>query len=151
MRAIEHITCIPLWDCLLVPLHGDIPDDHADAVVSEVLERIQQHGYFGVLVELSGVSMLDSHLCSVLAKLALAARLMGAQTVISGMRPEIAMTLETMGIELRGIRTAATLEDALESMGITRVRRTHEEEDELLVRSLLSDEHEASTTMRTSR
>ena len=144
MQAIEHITCIPLWDCLLVPLHGDIPDDHADAVVSEVLERIQHNGYFGVLVELSGVSMLDSHLCSVLAKLALAARLMGAQTVISGMRPEIAMTLETMGIELRGIRTAATLEDALESMGITRIRRAQEESDEQLVRKLLNREDDNS-------
>ncbi|HVI00657.1 MAG TPA: STAS domain-containing protein [Enhygromyxa sp.] len=144
MQAIEHITCIPLWDCLLVPLHGDIPDDHADAVVSEVLERIQHNGYFGVLVELSGVSMLDSHLCSVLAKLALAARLMGAQTVISGMRPEIAMTLETMGIELRGIRTAATLEDALESMGITRIRRAQEESDEQLVRKLLNREDDDS-------
>jgi rsbT antagonist protein RsbS len=143
MQAIDHVTCIPLWDCLLVPLHGDIPDDHADAVVHEVLERIQRHGYFGVLVELSGVSVLDSHLCSVLAKLALAARMMGAQTVISGMRPEIAMTLETMGIELRGIRTEATLEDALETMGITRIRRPREEADDLLVRSLLSEEDES--------
>jgi rsbT antagonist protein RsbS len=140
MQAIEHVTCIPLWDCLLVPLHGDIPDTQADAVVNEVLEQIQQRGYFGVLVELSGVAVLDSHLCSVLAKLALAARLMGAQTVIAGMRPEIAMTLETMGIELRGIRTEATLEDALESMGITRIRRPQEEADDLLVRSLLGDE-----------
>lgn len=140
MRAIEHVTCIPLWDCLLVPLHGDIPDELADAVVSDVLERIQKHGYFGVLVDLSGVLVLDSHLCSVLAKLALAARLMGAQTVISGMRPEIAMTLETMGITLHGIETVATLEDALESMGITRVRRARDEADDRLIRALLSDD-----------
>jgi rsbT antagonist protein RsbS len=140
MQAIEHVTCIPLWDCLLVPLHGDIPDSHADAIVSEVLERIQRDECFGVLVELSGVSMLDSHLCSVLARLALAARMMGAQTVLSGMRPEIAMTLETMGIELRGIKTVPTLEDALESMGITRVRRASEQDDEVLVQSLLRED-----------
>jgi rsbT antagonist protein RsbS len=144
MEAIEHVTCIPLWDCLLVPLHGDIPDSHADAIVSEVLQRIQRDEHFGVLVELSGVSMLDSHLCAVLARLALAARMMGAQTVLSGMRPEIAMTLETMGIELRGIRTEATLEDALESMGISRVRRSREESDEALVRMLLREEEQAS-------
>ncbi len=140
MQAMEHVTCIPLWDCLLVPLHGDIPDDHADALVSEVLERIQRDECFGVLVDLSGVSVLDSHLCSVLARLSLAARMMGAKTVLSGMRPEIAMTLEAMGIELRGIRTEATLEDALDSMGITRVRRPREEADEALIRELLLDD-----------
>lgn len=144
MEAIEHVTCIPLWDCLLVPLHGDIPDAHADAIVSEVLQRIQRDEHFGVLVELSGVSMLDSHLCAVLARLALAARMMGAQTVLSGMRPEIAMTLETMGIELRGIRTEATLEDALESMGISRVRRSRQESDEALVRMLLREDEGAA-------
>ncbi|EDM81309.1 STAS domain [Plesiocystis pacifica SIR-1] len=121
----ESVTCIPLWDCLLVPLHGDVSDVHADALVTEVLERIQRDECFGVLVDLSGVWTLDSYLCSVLARLAQAARLMGAKTVLSGMRPEIAMTLEAMGIELRGIETVATLEDALSSMGITRTRESN--------------------------
>jgi rsbT antagonist protein RsbS len=144
MQAIEHVTCIPLWDCLLVPLHGDIPDAYADELVSEVLQRIQRDECFGVLVDLSGVSVLDSHLCSVLARLALAAQMMGAKTVLSGMRPEIAMTLEAMGIELRGIQTEATLEDALDSMGITRIRRPREHADEALLQALLCDEDQGS-------
>ncbi len=143
MNKSERVTCIPLWDCLLVPLHGDVGDDDADALVSEVLERIQRDECFGVLVDLSGVWTLDSHLCSVLARLAMAARMMGAKTVISGMRPEIAMTLETMGIELRGIRTEATLEDALASMGITRVHRADDISDDLLLRELLGDQGDA--------
>lgn len=135
----ERVTCIPLWDCLLVPLHGDVGDDDADDLVSEVLQRIQRDECFGVLVDLSGVWTLDSHLCSVLARLALAARMMGAKTVLSGMRPEIAMTLETMGIQLRGIQTEATLEDALASMGITRVSRRDQASDDVLVHMLLSE------------
>lgn len=121
-----QVTCIPLWDCLLVPLHGDISDSQADIFVNEVLERIARDRCFGVLVDLSGVWTLDSHLCAVLAKLALAARLMGAKTVLSGIKPDIAMTLEAMGIELRGIETMGTLEDALVSMGITRTRQARE-------------------------
>jgi rsbT antagonist protein RsbS len=121
-----QVTCIPLWDCLLVPLHGDISDSQADHFVNEVLERIARDRCFGVLVDLSGVWTLDSHLCSVLAKLALAAKLMGAKTVLSGIKPDIAMTLEAMGIELRGIQTMGTLEDALVSMGITRAREARE-------------------------
>lgn len=137
MQTNDHVTCIPLWDCLLVPLHGDVSDDHADVLVSEVLQRIQRDECFGVLVDLSGVAILDSHLCSVLARLSLAARMMGAKTVLSGMRPQIAMTLEAMGIELRGLETVATLEDALESMGITRVREVAANHDEVLLSSLL--------------
>lgn len=137
MDEINKVTCIPLWDCLIVPLSGDVSDTIADELVTEVLDRVQRDQCFGVLVDLSGVWTLDSHLCSVLARLALAAKLMGAKTVLSGMKPEIAMTLEAMGVELRGIETVATLEDALGSMGITRVRRPRDQDDRLLVRSLL--------------
>jgi rsbT antagonist protein RsbS len=139
MDNVNNVTCIPLWDCLIVPLQGDVSDSQADDLVTEVLERVQRDECFGVLVDLSGVWTLDSHLCSVLAKLALAAKMMGAKTVLSGMKPDIAMTLEAMGIELRGIETVATLEDALGSMGITRIRRPRDEDDRLLVRSLLDD------------
>jgi rsbT antagonist protein RsbS len=139
MDTVNNVTCIPLWDCLIVPLQGDVSDTQADDLVTEVLERVQRDECFGVLVDLSGVWTLDSHLCSVLAKLALAAKMMGAKTVLSGMKPDIAMTLEAMGIELRGIETVATLEDALGSMGITRIRRPRDEDDRLLVRSLLDD------------
>lgn len=140
MDDMNNVTCIPLWDCLIVPLQGDVTDTHADELVTEVLNRVQRDQCFGVLVDLSGVWTLDSHLCSVLARLALAAKLMGAKTVLSGMKPEIAMTLEAMGVELRGIETVATLEDALGSMGITRVRRPRDQDDQLLVRSLFDDE-----------
>ncbi|PRP91043.1 RsbT antagonist protein RsbS [Enhygromyxa salina] len=130
MDDINQVTCIPLWDCLLVPLHGDVSDEQAEHLVTEVLERIKADECYGVLVDLSGVWTLDSHLCSVLANLALAARMMGANTVLSGIKPEIAMTLEAMGIELPGIETVATLEDALGKMGITRSRRSRDAEDD---------------------
>lgn len=139
MTDFDHVTCIPLWDCLLVPLHGDVSDAHADALVAEVLARVQRDECFGVLVDLSGVWTLDSHLCALLVRLALSARMMGANTVLSGMSPDIAMTLEAMGIELRGIRTEATLEDALASMGITRSRGSQAKTDDMLVSMLLGE------------
>jgi len=113
-------TCIRLWDCLLVPLQGDVSDDRAEGVVTEVLRRIRDEECANVLLDLSGVGTLDSHLCATLVALARSARMMGAQTVVSGMRPEIAMTLETMGVRLQGMTTVATLEDALGRLGIRR-------------------------------
>lgn len=141
----NQVTCIPLWDCLLVPLNGDVSDAQAESLVSEVLERIARDQCYGVLVDLSGVWTLDSHLCAVLARLALAAKLMGANTVLSGIKPEIAMTLEAMGIELRGVQTVATLEDALISMGITRVRQTDEHDEDLAFGRLLDQRAKSGT------
>ena len=79
-----------------------------------------QHGEHvaGLVLDLTAVWMVDSHLCSVLSNLGRAAALLGARTVISGMRPEIAMTLQAMGIELGGLETTRALEAALESLGI---------------------------------
>jgi len=124
-------TCIRLWDCLLVPLQGEVSDLHAEAVVSEVLGRVRDEGCRNVILELSGVGTLDSHLCASLVNLARAARMMGAETVVAGMRPEIAMTLEAMGVRLKGMVTVATLEDAVEQLGI---RRSASEKDDALAR-----------------
>lgn len=129
----EHnrIPIIRLWDLLLVPVQGDVDDAQAEALVSDVLGHVQRSGCRGLLVDLSGVWTLDSHLCSVVVRLSRSAALMGARTVVSGMRPEIAMTIQTMGIELTGIQTLATLEDALERMGVRRDADGDRRDDDL--------------------
>jgi hypothetical protein len=62
--------------------------------------------------------MVDSHLCAVLSGLASSAKLMGTPTVICGMSPEIALTLQTMGIELKGVESALTVEEAFAALGL---------------------------------
>jgi rsbT antagonist protein RsbS len=61
---------------------------------------------------------VDSHLCAAFGDLATAARYMGAQTVLCGLSPEIAITLQTMGFDLEGVRTVLTLEHAMTLLGI---------------------------------
>src|SRR5262245_28536664 len=99
----NRIPIITFWDLLLVPLQGDMTDDMASQLVSEVLDRIYKDGSSGLIIEITGLWLVDSHLCSVLSQLAAAASLMGARTIISGMKPEIAMALETMGIRLENV------------------------------------------------
>lgn len=140
----DRVACIRLWDCLLVPLQGDVDDQQAEAAVSEVLLRLQREDCRNVLLDLSGVGTLDSHLCALLVRLAQSARMMGASTALSGMRPEIAMTLEAMDVRLRGMSTVATLEEALMRLGITRhvseseQAATASDDDEALVLRLLA-------------
>ena len=135
-RGEEHrIPILQFWNVLLVPLQGDINDTVAAMLAEDVLERIHRSGAHALLLDLTGVWLLDSHLCSVLARLAASAQLMGTSTIISGMSPDVAHTLQTMGAELQNVETALTLESALELAGI---RRLQSEADEELLPTLRS-------------
>ncbi len=141
MDHANRIPIIRLWDLLLVPVQGDVDDSQAEGLVSDVLARVQRDGCAGLLIDLSGVWTLDSHLCSVMVRLSRAAALMGAQTIVSGMRPEIAMTIQTMGISLGGIQTVALLEDALEALGV-RSDRAKGRDDALITELILGEQEE---------
>ena len=119
------IPIIKFWEFLLVPLQGDMTDDMAGLLVSSVLERIHAEGSSGLVIDITGLWLVDSHLCSVLSQLAAAAKLMGARTIISGMKPEIAMALETMGITLQNVTTTLDLETALDLLGVRRISADH--------------------------
>jgi rsbT antagonist protein RsbS len=116
----NRIPIIAFWDLLLVPLQGDVTDDIAARLVAEVLERIHKTGASGLMIDITGLWLVDSHLCAVLSKLAAAASLMGARTIISGMKPEIAMALETMGVGLGDVTATLDLETALGLLGVRR-------------------------------
>ena len=117
--ATARIPIIQLWGQLIVTLQGDLTDRHAAVLTSDVLDRIQQTGARGLVLDISGTWLVDSHLCSVLAQLASAAKLMGTRTVITGMAPEVAMTLQSMGVALEGAETALGLEEGLTLLGLT--------------------------------
>lgn len=112
------VLLIDLWDVLLVPLRGDLTDDEAEQLTTRVLERISQRGPRGLVVDLSGVALIDSHLCSVVTNLASASRLMGTASFLTGFSPEIALTLETMGVSFNTLETRRSVEQALEDLGI---------------------------------
>ena len=114
----QSIPIIKLWHLLLVPLQGELTDDLANQLTTEVLQRIHELGCSGLLIDITGLWLVDSHLCAVLSHLSRAASSMGAKTFISGMKADIALTLETMGVELDGVRTTLDLESALLMLGV---------------------------------
>ena len=114
-----QVSIIELWHVLLVPLQGDVSDQHAEVLAERVLRRIANRGPRGLVIDLSGVALIDSHLCAVVANLAAAARLMGTESFVSGISPEIALTLETMGVSFDRIATTRSLEDALSRFDIS--------------------------------
>ena len=117
----EEVGAIPvirLWDFLLVSLQGDLTDAQAESMTSSVLETIQDEGHRALVVDISGLWLVDSHLCSVIAHLAGSANLMGAHTIVAGMRPEVTLTLLAMDVRLENLHTVLSLEQALEHLGV---------------------------------
>lgn len=121
MSETSSLPVINLWNHILVPLQGEVSDAIAERLVDQVLDSIRDSGAEGLIIDLTGVWMVDSHLCAVLSRLAAAARLMGAHSIMCGMTAQVAITLQTMGIEMEAVRTALTLEEAFKSLGIGRM------------------------------
>jgi rsbT antagonist protein RsbS len=117
----DRLPVINVWNHILVPLQGEISDAIAERLVDQVLETIRDTGAEGLIIDLTGIWMVDSHLCAVLSRLAASARLMGAHSIICGMNAQVAITLQTMGIDMEAVRTSLTLEEAFRSLGIGRL------------------------------
>jgi rsbT antagonist protein RsbS len=113
----ERVPILRLWNRLLVALQGDITDNLAERLSDEVLATIHAEGADGLVLDVTGVWTMDSHLCAVLSRLAQSASLMGTTTIITGLSSEIAQTLQAMGIELE-VKTALSVEQALEMLGV---------------------------------
>ncbi|NUP06515.1 MAG: STAS domain-containing protein [Polyangiaceae bacterium] len=129
-NAPSAIPIISLWGRLLVPLQGDIRDTQLQELEERLLNTIRDHGAEGLVIDASGVTMLDSHLCATLGRTAAAARLMGVRAVLCGLDPTVAMTLEAMGLALEHVETALVLESALDQLGVRVVRDEGEDEME---------------------
>jgi len=125
----NRIPIIKLWHLLLVPLQGQIDDELAERLSHDVLDRIQDSDVTGLIMDVTGLWLMDSHLCAVLSQIASAARLMGTRSVICGMSPEIAITLQTMGLELANVDTELSLEQALSRLGVGSVLSSESDAD----------------------
>ena len=136
-----QIPIIALWGALLVPLQGDVTDAQATRLTAEVLGALQEGGYTALVIDLSGMWLVDSHLCAVLAHLATSAQLMGTKTILSGIKPDVTLTLLAMDVTLEGPRTALCLEQALELLGVRPgpLDRRRKRRDDDLARLILRD------------
>ncbi|CAL9360504.1 RsbT antagonist protein RsbS [Streptomyces sp. enrichment culture] len=109
-----HVPVLRLGDILLVTLQGDLYDSTAQQLQQDLSETIAHSRVAGVVIDISGVEIVDSFLGRVLAEIAAQTELLAARTVVAGMRPAVAITLVELGLTLPGLRTALTTEAAME-------------------------------------
>ncbi|TYB47922.1 STAS domain-containing protein [Actinomadura chibensis] len=105
---------VKLWDGILgVPLVGTLDSARTQVVMESLLERLVETGSQIAILDITGVPAVDTEVAQHLLKTVMAARLMGTECVISGIRPQIAQTIVALGVEFGEIATKATLADAL--------------------------------------
>jgi rsbT co-antagonist protein RsbR len=105
---------VKLWDGILaLPMIGTLDSARTQVVMESLLQRIVETGSEIAIVDITGVPTVDTVTAQHLLKTVTAIRMMGADCIISGIRPQIAQTIVHLGIDLQGVTTKATLADAL--------------------------------------
>ena len=117
-----RIPILRIGDTLVTSVQVELRDSVVDAFQRDVLTMLERTGARGVVIDISTLDMVDTYVARMLTETGQMARLMGARTVIVGMRPEVAATLTSMGFSLLGVDTALSLEEGL--------ARLHRPEDE---------------------
>ena len=118
---------VKLWDGILaLPMIGTLDSNRTQVVMESLLQRIVETGADVAIIDITGVPTVDTLVAQHLLKTVTAARLMGADCIISGIRPQIAQTIVHLGVELGDVITKATLADAfaiaLQRRGLTVTR-----------------------------
>jgi rsbT co-antagonist protein RsbR len=105
---------VKLWDGVLaLPMIGTLDSARTQVVMESLLQRIVETGSEIAIIDITGVPTVDTLVAQHLLKTVTAIRLMGADCIICGIRPQIAQTIVHLGVELQGVTTKGTLADAL--------------------------------------
>ena len=103
-----------MGDFLLVTIQVDLYDQLAENLETDLVNSVKKYGSKGVLIDISSVSIIDSFMGRILGNIGIMSKIMGAQSVIVGMQPAVAMTLVELGLTLTGVHTALNVEKGME-------------------------------------
>ncbi len=102
---------IPMSESVLVmPLIGSIDAARAEQILVALLEGITNQNVTAVIVDITGITLIDTHVAGTLINAAKGARLLGAEIILTGIRPEVAQTMVSLGVQFEGIITESTLQ-----------------------------------------
>jgi rsbT antagonist protein RsbS len=126
---VDRVPILKIGEILLVSIQIDMEDQVALQLQEDLADRIVTTGTHGVVIDISGLDIVDSFVGRTLATIASISRVLDAETVVVGMRPAVAITLVELGLQLPGIRTALNVELGIELLS----REQHGDPDEEVV------------------
>lgn len=106
----ERIPILRIGRLLLVSIQVDMHDRLAVHLQDDLTQQITDYNAKGVLIDISGLEIVDSFIGRMIGNISEMARILDAQTIVTGMQPAVAITLVELGISLKGIRTALNVE-----------------------------------------
>lgn len=110
----EHIPILKMGSVLLVTIQVDMHDRLALKLQDDLTDKIVKTGAKAILIDISALEIVDSFIGRVLGNIASMSRILDAETVVAGMRPEVAITMVELGLSLPGIRTALNVDKGIE-------------------------------------
>jgi rsbT antagonist protein RsbS len=115
----DRIPILKLGSALLVTVQVDMHDRLAKALEDDLTAKIMATSAKGVLIDISGLDIVDSFIGRMLDTIASVGSMLGATTVVVGMRPPVAITLVELGLTLTGVKTALNVERGMALIGIS--------------------------------
>ncbi|MDO8842234.1 STAS domain-containing protein [Methanocalculus sp.] len=112
----DKIPILKLGNILLVTIQIDMHDQLAIALQDDLTARIVSAHAKGVLIDISSLEMVDSFIGRMLGNIAAMSQALGAQTVVVGMRPAVAITIVELGLPMENIQTALNVERGVEKL-----------------------------------
>ncbi len=109
----DVIPVMRIADTLLVTLQGDLDDATVIRIENQLTEEVARTGAAGMLIDVSGLTAVDSFVARVLARIVAMIRLLGAQTAIVGIQPAVAITLVELGVPMGHLNTALNAQQGL--------------------------------------
>ena len=110
----EKIPILKMGEFLLVTIQVDMHDRLAMALQEDLTQMISDSDARGVLIDISGLEIVDSFIGRMLANIAAMSRVLDAETIVVGMQPAVAITLVELGLSLPGVRTALNVDAGME-------------------------------------
>lgn len=109
----DRVPILKIGSVLLVSIQVDMQDQMALQLQEDLGQRIVDTGSTGVIIDITGLDIVDSFVGRTLSTIASISRVLDAETIVVGMRPAVAITLVELGLSLSGIRTALNVERGL--------------------------------------
>src|ERR1051325_9668544 len=119
----DRIPILKMGEFLLVTIQVDMHDRLAMQLQEDLTEKIALTRARGVLIDISSLEIVDSFIGRMLANIAGMSKVLGADTVVTGMQPSVAITLVELGLSLKGVRTALNVERGMDLLRSSEDRR----------------------------
>jgi rsbT antagonist protein RsbS len=123
----QKVPILKIGNILIISLQVELHDKIVLKVQEDILQKIFETSTGGLIIDMSAIEVIDSFMGKILSDTAAMARIMGAETVLVGIQPEIAITLQELGLKLKGVYTTLNLEEGVKLL--QNIREVRDGED----------------------